>query len=155
MPVFHDGIDNVPSTGPAMLEKGEKVLDKHEAAQVRKGKGMANKSMESAAAALSGGKKEEKPKKEIKHIETKKAHNGGFIHKHVHTAPEHHPDEEHISKDQDEMANHMLQHMGSPNPGEAEADAGQSGIPDQAGASAAPPAAAPPAAPMAGAPAGM
>ena len=94
-----------------------------------------------------GGKKEEKPKKEIEHIKTKKAKSGGYVHTHVHTHPEHHPDETHVSATQDDMANHMMQSLGEPNPGEAEADAGQSGVPSAAaapGASAgAPPAAGP------------
>ena len=156
MPVFHKGTDNVSSTGPALLEKGEAVLNKHDAAQMRKGKGMEkNKSMESATHALSGGKKEEKPKKEVSEMHIKRAANGGHIIKHKHSAPEHHPDEEHTTKGDDELAQHVMQHMGDQNPGEADADAGNSGIPPQAGASAAPPAAAPAAAPMAGAPAGM
>jgi hypothetical protein len=156
MPVFHKGTNNVPHTGPALLEKGEAVLNKHDAAQMRKGQGMAkSKAMESAANALSGGKKEGKPKKELAEMHIKRAANGGHIITHHHTAPEHHPKEEHTTKGDDELAQHVMQNMGDQNPGEADADAGQSGIPPQAGASAAPPAAAPPAAPMAGSPAGM
>ena len=83
----------------------------------------------------------EKPKKEIKEIRTRKAKSGGYVHEHHHTHPEHHPAEEHVSPDQDAMVEHMMQHMGEPNPGEAEADAGQSGIPE--GAEAAAPAVAP------------
>lgn len=81
---------------------------------------------ELAKHSMSGG--EDKPKKEIKHVITRKAHGKGYIHTHVHTHPAH-PDEEHISPDQDGMVEHMMEHMGSPNPGEAEADEGQSGIP--------------------------
>jgi hypothetical protein len=56
-----------------------------------------------------------------------------------------HPPERHHLKDMDEVHGHMEDHMGMENPGEAEANAGQSGIsPDvaAAGAGAPPPAAA-------------
>lgn len=76
---------------------------------------------------MSGG--EDTPKKEIHHIRTRKVSGGGYIHEHHHTRPEYHPMEEHTSADQDGMVDHMMQNMGEPNPGEAEADAGQSGIP--------------------------
>lgn len=72
------------------------------------------------------GGHDEKPKspKEVREIRTRKSKSGGYIHEHHHTHPEEHPMEEHTSNDQDSMAEHMLTHMGSPNPGEAEADAG-------------------------------
>ena len=141
LPSYKEGTDNVPHTGPALLHKGEAVLKKEDADKLRnvKEKTMSKEKesvMKEAASSLAG-KHEETPKKEIKHIKTEKAKNGGYIHTHSHTHPEHHPDEQHISKDQDAMASHMLQHMGEPNPGEAGADAGQSGIPD-ASAGAAP-----------------
>jgi len=137
MPKYHKGTDFVPKTGPAILKKGEAVLNNKDAAEHRAMK----HGMEGAASELGGH--EAKPKKEIKHIVTKKAKSGGYIHEHHHTHPEHHPMEEHVSKDQDGMMAHMMEHMGEANPGEAEADAGQSGVP-AAGA-----------APAAGAPAGM
>lgn len=117
-PVYHKGIAVVPKTGPAILEKGEAVVSKE------------NNPMSHLADMMGG--KDEKPAKEIHEIRTRKAHGGGFIHKHVHTHPEHHKDEEHVSANQDGMVSHMLEHMGTPNPGEAEADAGQSGVPDAA-----------------------
>jgi hypothetical protein len=80
------------------------------------------------------GHKEEKPKKEIHEMHIKKSHNGGHIIRHEHTRPEHHPDETHTTKTDDELANHVMQNMGTPNPGEAEADAGQGGAPDASGA---------------------
>lgn len=70
------------------------------------------------------GGEDKKPAKEVREVRTRKAKSGGYIHEHHHTHPEHHPMEEHTSKDQDAMAEHMLQSMGTPNPGEAEADAG-------------------------------
>lgn len=81
-----------------------------------------------AAETLLGG--HDVPKKEIKHIITSKAANGGFVHEHHHTHPEHHKAETHISPDMDALHDHMEEHMGEPNPGEAEANAGQSGIPE-------------------------
>jgi hypothetical protein len=117
MPMFHDGTSYVPHTGPALLEKGEAVIPKEE-------------NMNSVKDVLSGHKKP----KVIKEIRTRKVHGphgkATYIHEHHHTHPDHHPAEEHSSANQDEMASHMLEHMGEPNPGEQEADAGQSGIPE-------------------------
>lgn len=70
------------------------------------------------------GGHDEKPPKVISHITHKKSHNGDHIFTHHHTHPEHHPDEVHTKRGDDEMVEHMLQHAGTPNPGEAEADAG-------------------------------
>lgn len=71
-----------------------------------------------------GGDDAKAPKKEISHIVTKKSHNGDHIHEHHHKHPEHHPMETHTTRGDDEMVAHMMEHMGSPNQGEAEADAG-------------------------------
>jgi hypothetical protein len=125
-PSYKTGTDYVPKTGPAILHKGEAVLKKSDADVHRAHKFDVGGEL---------GGSEAKPKKEIDHIKTKKAKSGGYVHTHVHTHPEHHPDEQHVSASQDDMVNHMMDHMGEPNPGEAEADAGQSGIP--AGANAA------------------
>lgn len=145
LPKFHEGTDYVPKTGPAILKKGEAVLNNKDAAKHREAK-MSKGTLASVSDELSG--KAAKPKKEIKHIITKKAADGkNHIHTHVHTHPEHHPDEDHVSQGNDGLASHMLEHMGTPNPGEADADAGQSGIPaagaDPAAAGAAPAGAAP------------
>ena len=151
VPKFHKGTDYVPKTGPAILQKGEAVLNKGDADKMREGK-MKNKTYDVSDELA--GKKEDKPKKEIKHIITRKDHGGkGHIHTHVHTNPAAHPDEEHVTNGDDEMAEHMMQNMGTPNPGEAEADAGQSGVP--AGASLMPGAAAGAPAPAAGPTGGM
>jgi hypothetical protein len=113
---------------------------------------MADKKKNSAHEAAKetlGGASEAKPAKKVKEIHVKHAANGGHIIKHVHTHPDHHPDEEHTTKGDDELADHVTSAMGQPNPGEAEADAG---TPD-AGAGAAASAGAPPAgaaAPQAG-----
>lgn len=65
------------------------------------------------------GGSSEKPKKEIKEMHVRKSHNGGHIITHKHHAPEHHPDEEHTTHGDDAMVEHMMQHAGTPNPGEA------------------------------------
>lgn len=140
LPSHEDGIDDVPNTGPAILHKHEAVLNKEDAENYRAGKRMANKKYNVEDEL--GGKKKKGPK-EIKHIISRKGkdHEGNHvvIHTHVHTHPEH-ADEEHISDGDDQLADHMMEHLGTPNEGEAEAEAGQSGIPEaepQPGASAA------------------
>lgn len=113
-----------------------------------------NTVMEGAAHAL-GGEKEHKPKKEIKEIRIRKPHDGkSHIIEHHHTAPEHHPVEEHVTHGDDELADHILANVGTPNPGEAEADAGQSGIPEAAPNAGAPTGTAPAGAPPAASPVG-
>lgn len=87
------------------------------------------------------------PKKEIREISVKKSHNGGHIITHKHHAPEHHPDEQHTTKGDDEMAAHMLQHGGTPNEGEAADPSMQGAAPMTAAPSA--PGAAPAPAPTA------
>lgn len=68
------------------------------------------------------GSSHDKPKKEIKEIRVRKSHNGGHVITHEHHHPEHHPNETHTTKGDDALAEHMLQHAGTPNPGEQEAD---------------------------------
>lgn len=128
---YKHGTDRVPKTGPAILHKGEAVLKKEDADKYRAAKGSAF----SAAGEAMGAESEHKHKKEVKEVRTRKGHKGGYIHEHHHTHPDEHPMEEHVSPDQESMAAHMMETMGSQNPGEAEPDAGQAG--------AAPPAAAP------------
>lgn len=70
------------------------------------------------------GGHEEKPPKKISHIVHRHSANGDHIFEHHHTQPEHHPMEVHTKRGDDEMVEHMLDHAGTPNPGEAEADAG-------------------------------
>jgi hypothetical protein len=82
---------------------------------------------------------EQKPKKEIDHVVVRK-HKTGHTVEHHHTAPGHHPAETHALSNMDELHGHMEDHMGEPNPGEAEADAGQHGIPPAMAGPMAPPA---------------
>lgn len=133
LPQYHKGTTHVDKTGPAILEKGEAVIPKHE-------NPMADKTYDKLPGMA------DKPKKMIDHIKIRKAKGAHSVVEHHHTRPEHHPAESHVMQNMDQLHDHMEEHMGTPNPGEAEADAGQSGIPPAAGA---PPAAAPPSGPPA------
>lgn len=136
LPSYKHGTDYVPETGPAILHKGEKVVTEKE-----------NKMKHDMYGKVHEG--DHKPKKAIKEIHTSRAHDGKLIHKHIHHHPEHHPDETHVSNDMAEMHDHMENHAGTPNDGEAPA-----GNEQMAQLSATPPPAAPPAG-GAPAPAGM
>lgn len=70
------------------------------------------------------GGEDAKPEKKISKIEHTKSHNGDHIFTHHHTHPDHHPAETHTKRGDDEMTEHMMQNAGTPNSGEAEADAG-------------------------------
>jgi len=118
---FKHGTDYVPETGNYELHKGEAVKTAEE-----------NK-MDSMA--LVPGRTENKPKKEIHEIRTRKAKSGGFIHEHHHTHPEHHKMEEHNSPDMKSVMSHMNANMG-----DGATDASVMGVP---AASAAPAAGAP------------
>ena|ERR1700722_19153348 len=124
-PSFKDGGD-VKETGLAHVHKGEHVLSKDTMDHLKL-----------ATHALGNHEHSDKPKKEIKHMTITKA-KGGHIIKHEHHNPEHHPDETHVTQGTDSLVNHVMDHMSDQNPGEAEADQGQSGIPG--GAPAGPPA---------------
>lgn len=68
---------------------------------------------------------DKKPKKEIHKIEITKSDNGKHIVTHKHHHPEHYKDEMHVMEDMGHLHNHMEDHAGTPNDGEAApADAG-------------------------------
>lgn len=92
------------------------------------------------------------PKKEISEIRIKKSHNGGHVITHKHHSPEHHPDETHTTKGDDELAQHVMKHAGDPNEGEAADPSMQGAAPMTASPS---PAGAPPMAGAAAAPTAM
>ena len=119
MPVHHDGTPYVDHTGPAMLEKGEAVIPKE--------KNPMHHMMEHLKSEL-GTPADKVPAKKLKHIVTRKA-GEGHVHEHHYTHPEHHAPTEHATHGTDGMINHMMEHMSEPNPGEQEANDGQSGIP--------------------------
>jgi hypothetical protein len=121
LPKYKNGTDYVPATGPAILHEGEAVLNKRDADKHR-----AEKWSGSVKGEL-GGEDTKPPKKKIREIRTRKGKNGGYIHEHHHEHPEHHPMEEHISADQLGMMQHLMQHMGSGDPGSEDASADQAG----------------------------
>lgn len=95
------------------------------------------------------GGSHDKPKKEISHVEVKRSGTkGDHIITHHHTHPEHHPPETKTTRGDDEMVEHMMQNMGTQNPGEAAADP-NAASPDPSAAAA--PAGAPTAGPAPGA----
>lgn len=119
MPVHHDGTPYVDHTGPAMLEKGEAVVKKEDNPM--------HHMMEHLKSEL-GTPADKVPAKKLKHIVTRKA-GEGHVHEHHYTHPDHHAPTEHATHGTDGMINHMMEHMSEPNPGEQEANDGQSGIP--------------------------
>lgn len=123
-PKYHKGTDYVPKTGPAVLKKGEAVLNTGDASKFREAKNKMADTKWSKDAKDGLGGKDENPPKEISHIVHHKTVGGGHHFEHHHTHPNHHPVEHHFAKDDDGMVEHMLQHAGTPNPGEQEADAG-------------------------------
>jgi len=121
---YHKGTDYVPETGPAVLKKGEAVLNTADAGKFREAKNKMAKDWSGNAKDGLAGKTGEKPPKEISHIVHHKIQGGGHHFEHHHTHPDHHPVEHHYAADDDGMVHHMLTHAGTPNPGEAEAEAG-------------------------------
>ena len=111
MKSYKKGTDYVPETGPAILHEGEAVIPKE------KNK-MKDNGFDAVKDALGGVDKSKKPKKEIKHLVHKRSKNGGHIIEHHHTAPEHHPMEEHTFDNHDDMLNHVMEHMTDKNEGE-------------------------------------
>ena len=119
LPSHHIGTPYVDHTGPAMLEKGEAVIPKE--------KNPMHHMMEHLKSEL-GTPADKVPAKKLKHIVTRKA-GEGHVHEHHYTHPDHHAPTEHATHGTDGMINHMMEHMSEPNPGEQEANDGQSGIP--------------------------
>ena len=138
---FEHGTDYVPKTGLALLHKGEKVIPAKD--------NMADESQ----FAMVPGRKAKTPKKE--HVATHITHHkdGSHTAVHKHSHPEHHPDETHALSNMDALHDHLEQHVGQPNSGEAEAEAGNpeayTGPAAPAAAGAPPAASAAPAAPVA------
>lgn len=76
-----------------------------------------------AGAASAMGAEADKPAKKVNEIRIRHSANGGHIIEHHHTHHSH-PVEEHTTKGDDALAGHVMDTMGTPNPGEAAADAG-------------------------------
>lgn len=118
-PKYHKGTDYVPKTGPAILKKGEAVLNEKDAEKYRakKGNDMAEKSHSgsSRASHVLGGKGKSKPKgksskKHPHRLTISHGKSGG--HKVVHSfAPDENgmtqPDEEHILPDKASLMQHI------------------------------------------------
>lgn len=114
LPKYHKGTDYVPKTGPAILKKGEAVLNEKDAEKHRKEKAMAEKSHGSSRAShVLGGKGKSKSKSSKKHphrLTISHGKSGG--HKVVHSfAPDEsgmtQPDEEHILPDKASLMQHI------------------------------------------------
>lgn len=66
---------------------------------------------------------EHKPAKVLDHIKSYKGDkHGKVVHEHHHTHPDHHPMEKHSTQGDDEMAEHMMANLGTPNPGEGQGE---------------------------------
>lgn len=70
-----------------------------------------------------------KPAKEIKEMVHTKSHNGKHIVTHRHHSPAHHPDETHVFDSMTGVHDHMDDHAGTPNEGEAAPAAGSAPAP--------------------------
>jgi hypothetical protein len=77
-----------------------------------------------------GGHEAHKPAKKIKEIRHRHGADGSHIFEHHHTHPEHHPMEEHTAPHDDAAIEHFMQNATQPAEGQAEAEAGQHGIPE-------------------------
>lgn len=117
LPKYHKGTDYVPKTGPAILKKGEAVLNEKDAEKYRakKGNDMAEKSHSgsSRASHVLGGKGKSKSKSSKKHphkLTISHGKSGG--HKVIHSfLPDEsgvaQPDEEHILPDKASLMQHI------------------------------------------------
>ena len=110
MPTYHRGTDFVKQTGPAMLERGEKVIPKEE-------------NMDSVKDVL-GGHETKKPEKKVKHIVHRRTKNGGHIFEHHFTHPEHHEKEEHAYNSDKDAVAHFMANATDMQPQSAETGAG-------------------------------
>ena len=88
---FKHGTDYVPKTGVYKLHEGEAVTPK-------------DKNMKNMYSKITEG--DAKPKKEVKHVITKKLHDGKILHTHVHHHPMH-EDEHYVSDDSKAAGAHM------------------------------------------------
>ena len=118
-PKYHQGTDYVPKTGPAILKKGEAVLNEKDADNYRatKGKDMAKDSKSSRAHSVLGGSHKSKSKKKGGHphrIEIRHGKSGGHVVTH-HFAPDEDgmtPDsEEHVIPDKASLMDHLDQNI--------------------------------------------
>ncbi len=153
-PKYHKGTDYVPKTGPAILKKGEAVLNEKDADTYRsnKGKEMAKDTHSRAHSVLGGSHKSKGKKGKKAHsMHIKRGKSGGFIVQH-HGAPDENGmtpplDDPHVVPDMSALQSHIADNMGDQGP-----VAPPSPDMSQAGPGAGAPPAAPAAGPGAGAP---
>lgn len=113
-PKMHTG-GTVPKTGQYTLKAGEKVLTPEQHGNLKHAMGLAHEALSHEP------EKDITPPKDIHEMHVRKADNGGFIVKHIHKHFEH-PPEEHVHSDMDSLHDHLEQHWGEPNDGEAESE---------------------------------
>ena len=92
---FKKGTNYVPKTGTYKLHEGEAVIPKEKNMAVN------------PYAKITEGMEKKGPKKTLKSMHTRKAHDGSYIHEHHHHA---HPMEEHTSPDLKSAMAHMEEH---------------------------------------------
>ncbi len=147
-PKYHQGTDYVPKTGPAILKKGEAVLNEKDADKYRatKGKDMAKSTSSSRAHSVLGGHSKPKSKgKHPHHITIRHGKSGGHVVTH-HFEPDETgsmpPEEEHVMPDKASLMAHLDSNIpDTPAPMAAPPDASAAAGP---AAAAAGPAVAPP-----------
>lgn len=111
---YHKGTPYVPKTGPAILKKGEAVIKAEDNPMnpenlYDKVPGMAPK-----------------PKKELSHMNIRKA-KGGHVVEHHFTHPADHKMQEHVMTNMADLHKHLDEHMGTPDQGAASVAAGAPG----------------------------
>ena len=125
MGAFHKG-GTVPEDGAYAMKKGEKVLTKEQKDQMSHAFGLAQAHLAHDAAPEPAHKA---PKKRIKSVKMRRAHNGGYIIHHEHHVPHHgmEHDTEHTAANKEEMLKHMAAEQNQPEPPmeEANEDPGQ------------------------------
>jgi hypothetical protein len=129
---FAKGTTKVPKTGNYKLHEGEAVIPAKE-----------NPMNKGGMDAVMGLAKDKAPKKEIKEMVHSKTHNNKHMIVHKHHSPSHHPDETHVMNDMAELHQHMDDHAGAPNDGEAAPAGADQPAPMTPSPSPMPPAAAP------------
>jgi hypothetical protein len=112
MPKMHKG-GTVPKTGVYVMKEGEKVLTPEQTTHLKNAMGLAH-----SVLSHEPDSEPTEPPKVIRAMNIRKASDGSHVieHHHVHFS---HPMEEHTAKNMDELHDHLEQHWGGPNDGEA------------------------------------
>ena len=111
---MHKG-GTIQKTGQYVMKAGEKVLTGDQHAHLKN-------ALSLAQTALSHEPEQDmQPKKVIRAMNIRKASDGSHVIEHHHVDFSH-PMEEHTAKNMDELHDHLEQHWGTPNDGEAESE---------------------------------